>query len=79
MSPVCNALEAGRKGRREAGDADIDMSARKQKGQRKPAKPRDPYWRLRRALGAKRKASARVYRRAQQRAKEREAEHGDEQ
>lgn len=55
------------------------MTARKQKGKRKPAKPRDPYWRLRRALGARRKASARVYQRAQQRSAKREAERGDEQ
>ena len=35
-------------------------------------RPRDPFWRLRRALGTKRKESAKRYRRAQRRRAERE-------
>ncbi len=38
-----------------------------------PRKPRDPSWRLRRALGQKRKGSAKVYRRPETRQTERAA------
>ncbi len=38
-----------------------------------PRKPRDPSWRLRRALGQKRKESAKVYRRPEDRLSERAA------
>ncbi len=43
------------------------------KKQRKPAKPRDPFWRLRRLLGARKRPSKKDYRRAEQRRMEREA------
>ena len=43
----------------------------------KPAKPRDPSWRLRRALGAKRIDSAKAYKRADLRRSERDAGEGE--
>ncbi len=39
----------------------------------RPAKPRDPFWRLRRLLGARREPGRKDYRRAEQRRIEREA------
>jgi hypothetical protein len=39
----------------------------------KRATPRDPFWRLRRLLGARRKESAKAYRRADTRKAERQA------
>ena len=42
----------------------------------KPRKKRDPFWRTRRAFRAKRKDSAKLYRRAERRRMEREARHG---
>ena len=41
-------------------------------------KPRDPTWRMRRALGQKRKESAKVYRRQAARRTERAARTGEE-
>ena len=41
----------------------------------KRATPRDPFWRLRRLLGARRKDSAKAYRRADARKAERQAAH----
>lgn len=43
------------------------------KKQRAPAKPRDPFWRLRRLLGARKRPSKKDYRRDEQRRMEREA------
>ncbi len=39
----------------------------------RPAKPRDPFWRVRRLLGARRIPGIKDYRRAEQRRIEREA------
>lgn len=47
------------------------------KRKRKPARPRDPTWRTRRALGVKRVESARTYARTASRRAEREAAKGD--
>lgn len=44
----------------------------------KKPKPRDPFWRVRRALRAKREDSARAYRRAESRRTERKAREGEE-
>ncbi len=46
------------------------------KKQRKPAKPRDPFWRLRRIFGERKRPGKTNYRRTEQRKMEREA--GDE-
>jgi hypothetical protein len=45
-----------------------------EKKPRKSPRPRDPFWRLRRLFGAKRKESAKAYRRRDRRKAEREAE-----
>jgi len=50
---------------------------RKAKAKPRPAKPRDPFWRLRRLFGEQRKESAKAYRRAERRKAEREAERHD--
>ena len=50
----------------------------KKKQKRTPAKPRDPFWRVRRMLVEKRKRSAKLYRRVDTRKAERDA-HRDEQ
>ncbi len=39
----------------------------------KKVRPRDPFWRLRRLFGAKRKESAKAYRRQERRKAERDA------
>ena len=46
---------------------------RKIKGRPKRVTPRDPFWRLRRLLGKRRKNSAKAYRRADTRKAEQEA------
>jgi len=46
---------------------------KKVKRRPKQLTPRDPFWRLRRLLGARRKDSAKAYRRADARKAEREA------
>ena len=48
-------------------------SRRIKKRKRKLPKPRDPFWRLRRALGEKRAKSRKAYDRAKTRRAEREA------
>ena len=45
----------------------------RKKKQPRPAKPRDPFWRVRRLLGARRVPGKNDYRRAEQRRIEREA------
>lgn len=42
-----------------------------------PAKPRDPFWRLRRVMTEKAKPSAKVYKRGETKKKEREADRDD--
>ncbi|HVO14280.1 MAG TPA: hypothetical protein VMV26_03660 [Alphaproteobacteria bacterium] len=51
---------------------------RKIKTRKQPAKPRDPYWRLRRVFGEKKRPSRKGYRRAETRRAERAEEPGNE-
>ena len=45
----------------------------KRKGRSRQPPPRDPFWRLRRLFGEKRKGSAKIYRRADAKKTERQA------
>ena len=56
----------------------VKVMAKKRKRMRKrPARPRDPFWRLRRALGERKVRNRRAYDRAGARKAEQEAKNGD--
>jgi len=51
--------------------------ARRTKIRKRTIKPRDPFWRLRRVFGEKKRPSGKAYRRAETRRVERKAETSD--